>query len=146
MATASKGGEKPALRKPVFTKVDKLIPGNDRHTLTVKVVSSAPVAARGRVGGGPSIAVGSRPNRIAECLVGDETGAILFTARNEQVDLLKPGATAILRNAKIDMFKGSMRLAVDKWGRIEVTEPATFTVKEDNNMSLVEYELVNVPE
>ncbi|KAL0406773.1 UNVERIFIED_CONTAM: hypothetical protein Slati_3991200 [Sesamum latifolium] len=60
------------------------------------------------------------------------------------VDLLKPGTTAVLRNAKIDMFKGSMRLAVDKWGRIEVTEPATFDVKEDNNLSLVEYELVNV--
>ncbi|KAI8551467.1 hypothetical protein RHMOL_Rhmol06G0188400 [Rhododendron molle] len=26
------------------------------------------------------------------------------------VDLMKPGATIILRNAKIDMFKGSMRL------------------------------------
>lgn len=60
------------------------------------------------------------------------------------VDLMKPGTTVILRNAKIDMFKGSMRLAVDKWGRIEVTEPATFTVKEDNNLSLVEYELVTV--
>lgn len=62
------------------------------------------------------------------------------------VDLLKPGATVIMRNAKIDMFKGSMRLAVDKWGRIEATEPASFTVKEDNNLSLVEYELVNVTE
>jgi replication factor A1 len=86
MATASKGGEKPALRKPVFTKVDKLAPGNDRHTLTVKVVSSAPVVARGRVVGGPAAVGGSRPTRIAECLVGDETGAILFTARNEQGD------------------------------------------------------------
>ena len=62
------------------------------------------------------------------------------------VDLLKPDATVILRNAKIDMFKGSMRLAVDKWGRIEATEPASFTVKEDNNLSLVEYELVNEAE
>ena len=44
------------------------------------------------------------------------------------------------------MFKGSMRLAVDKWGRIEVTDPANFVVKEDNNISLVEYELVNVVE
>ncbi|PNY15939.1 OB-fold nucleic acid binding domain-containing protein [Trifolium pratense] len=60
------------------------------------------------------------------------------------VDLVKEGSTIILRNAKIDMFKGSMRLAVDKWGRIEVTEPASFTVKEDNNLSLIEYELVNV--
>lgn len=62
------------------------------------------------------------------------------------VDLMKPGTTVILRNAKIDMFNGSMRLAVDKWGRIEVTEPAKFVVKEDNNLSLVEYELVNVVE
>lgn len=62
------------------------------------------------------------------------------------MELLKTGATVILRNAKIDMFKGSMRLAVDKWGRVEVTDPAEFTVKEDNNLSLVEYELVNVVE
>lgn len=57
---------------------------------------------------------------------------------------MTPGTTVILRNAKIDMFKGSMRLAVDKWGRIEVTEPSDFEVKESNNLSLVEYELVNV--
>lgn len=62
------------------------------------------------------------------------------------VDIMKPGNTVTLRNAKIDMFKGSMRLAVDKWGRIEVAEPANFDVKEDNNLSLVEYELVNVEE
>lgn len=60
------------------------------------------------------------------------------------VDMMKPGATVILRNAKIDMFKGSMRLAVDKWGRVEVAEDADFVVKEQNNLSLVEYELVNV--
>ena len=57
---------------------------------------------------------------------------------------MTPGTTVILRNAKIDMFKGTMRLAVDKWGRVEVTEPAKFEVKGDNNLSLVEYELVNV--
>nr|XP_009773529.1 PREDICTED: uncharacterized protein At4g28440-like [Nicotiana sylvestris] len=61
--------------------------------------------------------------------------------------MMKPDATIILRNAKIDMFKGSMRLAVDKWGRVEVAaEPANFVVNEENNLSLVEYELVNVEE
>nr|POE86036.1 abc transporter i family member 1 [Quercus suber] len=55
------------------------------------------------------------------------------------LDLMKEGSTVILLNAKIDMFKGSMRLAVDKWSRVEVTEPADFTVKEDNNLSLIEY-------
>lgn len=62
------------------------------------------------------------------------------------VDILKPDTTVIFRNAKIDMFKGTMRLAVDKWGRIEETQPADFKVNQDNNMSLVEYELVDVDE
>ena len=70
-----------------------------------------------------------------------DNGVIFFA-----VDLMKPDTTVILRNAKIDMFKGTMRLAVDKWGRVEVTEPAEFVVKEDNNLSLVEYELANVVE
>jgi len=125
----------------VFTKVDQLKPGTSGHTLIAKVVSSNTVLQKGRAAS-PHL----RQTRIAECLIGDETGTIVFTARNEQVDMMNPDATVILRNAKIDMFKGSMRLAVDKWGRVEVTEPADFTVKEDNNLSLVEYELVNVPE
>ncbi|KAK9119690.1 hypothetical protein Scep_017783 [Stephania cephalantha] len=155
---------KPGMRKPVFTKVDQLRPGTSGHTLTVKVVSSKMVLQKGR-SDGPQM----RQMRLAECLVGDETGMIVFAARNDQVssmlkflskeallstlptskgemDMMKPDTTVVLRNAKIDMFKGSMRLAVDKWGRIEVTEPASFTVKEDNNLSLVEYELVNVVE
>ncbi|KAF3794640.1 Uncharacterized protein EJ110_NYTH06886 [Nymphaea thermarum] len=132
---------KPGMRKPVFTKVDQLRPGTGGHTLTVKVVNSNMVLQKGRPDR-PLV----RQMRIAECLVGDETGSIVFTARNEQVDLMKADATVILRNAKIDMFKGSMRLAVDKWGRVEVTDPADFIVKEDNNLSLVEYELVNVVE
>ncbi|KAF3340745.1 hypothetical protein FCM35_KLT09589 [Carex littledalei] len=62
------------------------------------------------------------------------------------VDVLQPGSTSIIRNANIDMFKGSMRLAVDKWGHVEAAEAANFTVKEDNNLSLVVYELVHVAE
>lgn len=61
------------------------------------------------------------------------------------VDVMKTGATVILRNAKIDLFKDTMRVAVDKWGRIEVTDPVLFEVNRDNNLSLVEYELVSVP-
>ncbi|KAJ8497919.1 hypothetical protein OPV22_008471 [Ensete ventricosum] len=115
---------KPTMRKPEFTKVDQLRPGTGGHTLTVKVVSSKMVLQKGRTAG-PQV----RQMRLAECLVGDETGMIVFTARNDQVDVMKPDTTVILRNAKIDMFKGSMRLAVDKWGRIEVTDPADFTLK-----------------
>lgn len=70
---------KPGLRKPVFTKVDQLRPGTSGHTLTVKVVDSKMVLQKGRPDGSQA-----RQMRIAECLVGDETGMIVFTARNEQ--------------------------------------------------------------
>ncbi|KAJ8569795.1 hypothetical protein K7X08_006372 [Anisodus acutangulus] len=127
----------PKKQQPVFTKVDELRPMATGLNLTVKVVNTKMVVPRGNQ---------SRQMRLAECLVGDETGMIIFTARNDQVDMMKEGATVILRNAKIDMFKGSMRLAVDRWGRIEVTEPASFSVKEDNNLSLIEFEQVTVVE
>uniref|UniRef100_A0ACD5W375 Uncharacterized protein n=1 Tax=Avena sativa TaxID=4498 RepID=A0ACD5W375_AVESA len=142
MATAAAA----AKRKPVFIKVDQLKPVTSGHTLVAKVLSSKTVLQKARAGAGPGPGPAAKPTKIAECLIGDETGCVLFTARNEQVDMLKPGNTVIIRNAKIDMFKGSMRLAVDKWGRVEVTEAASFDVKEDNNLSLVEYELVNVEE
>ncbi|KAK1416751.1 hypothetical protein QVD17_25867 [Tagetes erecta] len=132
---------KSGLRKPVFIKVDDLKPGTNGLTLIARVLSSEIVLQKGR-----AVSPNLRNVRIAECLIGDETGTILLTARNDQVDLMKPGVTVIIRNGKIDMFKGSMRLAVDKWGRIEVTDPVTFKVKEDNNLSNVEYELVNVAE
>ncbi|KAK8613322.1 hypothetical protein V6N13_101087 [Hibiscus sabdariffa] len=148
MATATATDQVNAKRKPVFVKVEDLKPGTTGHTLIVKVVDATPVKTSSRPN--MSRALFSRPApppRIAECFVGDETGTIIFTARNEQVDLMRKGATVILHNAKIVMFKGTtMRLAVDKWGRIEVTEPVKFEVKEDNNLSLVEYELVTVPD
>ncbi|CAI0468780.1 unnamed protein product [Linum tenue] len=134
-----------AKRKPVFVKVDHLKPGTQNHNLIVKVLSFNAVLEKGpRPAAAAAASQRPQKTRIAECLVGDETGTILLKARNEQVDLVKPNTTIIIRNAKIDMFKGSMRLAVDKWGRIEATEPANFTVEEDNNLSLVEYELVTV--
>ncbi|GLJ29502.1 hypothetical protein SUGI_0581550 [Cryptomeria japonica] len=144
MATEAVAAPRGNLRKPVFEKVDELQPGTAGHTMVVKVVSSKLVLQRARPN--PTGNANLRQVRIAECLVGDDTGVIIFTARNEQVDIMKEGLTVIIRNAKIDMYKGTMRLAVDKWGRVEVTEPASFTVKEDNNLSAVEYELVSVAE
>lgn len=84
MATAgtmqqSSASRKPGLRKPVFIKVDQLKPGTNGHTLTVKVISSDMVLQKGR-----SVSHHLRQTRIAECLVGDQTGTIVFTARNEQ--------------------------------------------------------------
>ncbi|KAL6312281.1 hypothetical protein AAG906_016389 [Vitis piasezkii] len=125
--------------KSVFTKVDQLKPGTGGHTLTVKVVSSKTVLQSGRL-----VSQHLRHTRILECLA--QVARVWIGIVEVLVDMIKPGATVILHKAKIDMFKGSMRLAVDKWGRVEVTKDANFVVKEQNNLSLVEYELVNVLE
>jgi replication factor A1 len=107
----------------------------------------------------------------AQVKVGDETGCILLTCKNgqsldssshhlftsfltstspsslscsDQIAIVTSGASVTIRNAKIVMFKGQMRLAVDQWGLIEHSEqPFTATVDVINNLSDVEYELVD---
>jgi len=126
-------------RAPVFTTVDQLRPDTTGHNLVLKVVDAKVVVNRstGRAG--------SSASKVAECLVGDETGVIVFAARNEQVDTSTPGSYIVLRNARIDMFRGSMRLAVNQWGKVEEAEPnQDFQVKMEDNMSLIEFELVQV--
>jgi len=128
----------PIVKKPaVFTTISELRPGTHGHNLRVKVVNSSTVIEKSRTDG--------TKTRIAECLVGDSTGCVVLTARNDQIDVVQPGRTIIVRNSKIDMFKGFMRLAVDKWGKVEVSpEPATFEINNTNNLSTIEYELVTV--
>jgi hypothetical protein len=45
------------------------------------------------------------------------------------VELAQPGNYITLRNAKIDMYRGSMRLAVDQWGKVEASEVTGFQPK-----------------
>ncbi|KAG6407903.1 hypothetical protein SASPL_130903 [Salvia splendens] len=120
-------------QKKQFTKVNQLRPLDTGLNLTIKVISAKMIAQRGRSQG-----------RFSECLVGDESGIIIFSARNDQVDMAKEGNTLVLSNAKVDMFKGSMRLAVDRTGRAEVVEAASFSVDESNNLSLIEFERIDV--
>ncbi|KAL3654125.1 hypothetical protein CASFOL_003806 [Castilleja foliolosa] len=109
-----------------FIKVNKLRPLGTGLNLTVKVVNAKTVVQRGQ--------------RIAECLVGDETAMIVFVATNDQVNLAVNGNTLALSNARVDMFRGSMRLRVDGSGRVDVVKSVNFTVKENNNLSLIEFD------
>jgi replication factor A1 len=83
-------------------------------------------------------------NRQAECVVGDEQGIMDFLAQNEQLDVVKEGATITVRNghAKVLRDTGRIKLIVDKWGKVEPSKQAIGSVNTGNNISLVEYELV----
>ncbi|KAG7668215.1 hypothetical protein Ndes2526A_g01053 [Nannochloris sp. 'desiccata'] len=118
-------------------KIAALRPDTSGHTLVVKVVEVKPVIERAAKQGG-------KTQKIAECVLGDETGTVIFSARNEQVVLMKSGSYLTLTNAKVEMFRGNMRLVVPQGnsGKIEEAEMASFEPKIDNNMSMIEYELV----
>lgn len=123
---------------PVLATVDSLRPGTKGHNLVVQVVDAKTVIERSK---GPK----GTPLRVAECIVGDSTGVIVLIARNAQVDVATKGAFLTLTNAKLDMFRGSMRLVVDGNGKMEVAEGESFSPKMENNLSLIEYEMVAVP-
>ncbi|XP_059290968.1 uncharacterized protein LOC132044490 [Lycium ferocissimum] len=133
-----------------FVKVVQLKPGTVDINLIVKVLNTNVVVNKNQKtrqqSRRPHICSQPQITLVAESLVGDETGSILFTARNEQVDLMEPGNILLLYGAKIQMYRGSMRLAVEHHVQIVIAEPAEFAVNEENNLSLVEYELVNVEE
>jgi len=125
------------LRAPTFVTVEQLKPDTLGHNLIVNVVSSQVVVDKARPDGSKV--------KVAEAVVGDNTGIITLTARNEQIDKLVPGSTIVIRNAKIDMFKGFMRLTVDKWGILKTAEKQeNFQIRMENNLSTVEYELVDM--
>ena len=75
-------------------------PNSRNLNLLLKVVD---VKMSGRMGA----------SRVSEVVVGDESGTILFTAVDDQVDLMMPGEAVRLINATVEMLGGSfMRLVV----------------------------------
>ena len=92
---------------PEFVLVESLRPGMSNLNLTLKVLEATEVLNKRHPDGSSTT--------ISECVAGDASGTITLTARNKQAALCTPGATVTVRNGKIDMFKGTMRLAVDKW-------------------------------
>eukprot|EP00002_Diphylleia_rotans_P027335 TRINITY_DN5476_c0_g1_i3.p1 TRINITY_DN5476_c0_g1~~TRINITY_DN5476_c0_g1_i3.p1 ORF type:complete len:146 (+),score=29.23 TRINITY_DN5476_c0_g1_i3:187-624(+) len=137
---AHQRGGKPQqpLREPVFVQIASLEPATKGHNLKVTVISAQPPVTRHNAFGPPLI--------MREFLVGDATGCVILNLHNDQINLIEPGQRAILRNVKVVMVRGFMRLAVDKWGQIDPLQPSDAeqdpVINTANNISLVEYELV----
>ena len=121
---------------PEIVSVDSLRPGTTGLNVVVKVLDAKEVMNKKRPDGSSV--------RIVECTVGDASGVILFSAKNkQQVETMKVGTTVRVHNGKIDMIRGTMRLAVDQWGLLkEESGGEEVLPNRDNNLSLVEYELV----
>jgi len=68
----------------------------------------------------------------------------IFSCRNQQAEMLTVGGTLHITGGKVDMFKGTMRLAVSKSGTVESSSTPISVVKEEINMSSIEFDEIEI--
>ena len=125
-------GEEPS-ESQELVKVETLTPNSRGVNTIVKVVSKGEV--RSVTGRDYSV------RRVADALVGDETGSIYMTLWDDKIDAIADNSTLSITNGYINLFRGNMRLNIGKYGSYEVLEDSPITeVNTENNLSDKRYE------
>jgi len=115
-----------------LVKVEKLTPSSRGVNVIVKVVSKS--ESRDVMGRGGS-------HRVADALVGDETGCIYLTLWDDNIDQIKEDETISITNGYVNLFRGNMRLNIGRYGSFEVLEESPIEeVNTENNLSQKQYE------
>jgi len=73
--------------------------------------------------------------RVAEALVGDETGVIVMTLWEDDIEKVEEGETYNLKNGYVTLFRGSMRLTIGRSGVIEKSDEEIEEVNREYNLS-----------
>ncbi len=116
-----------------MVKVEKLTPNSREVNTIVKVVSKSQV--RNVTGRDYSI------RRVADALVGDETGCVYLTLWDDNIDKINEEATLQINNGYVNLFRGNMRLNIGKYGSFELIDESPITeVNTENNLSDKRYE------
>lgn len=117
-----------------FVKVGDLNSYSRRVNTIVKVVSKTDereVTSR----------LDQSSHRVAEALVGDDSGSIYLTLWDDIIDEIEEGQILTVSNAYVNLFRGSMRLNLGRFGSYELAESAPFEeVNLDNNLSNKQFE------
>jgi len=122
----------PKLKKAKMFQVGKLKPEQKGFTVEVKVLDEPTAVERGGKGGG----------KLFEVPAGDATGKVTLSLKEGQMEGVKKDKVLVLRNASVIMVKGRIRLAVDKWGKIDLTSEEKIEEIGEKNVSELEFELV----
>jgi replication factor A1 len=112
----------------IMTKVGELRTYSRRVNLVAKVVE------RGEEREVVSRSDG-RTHRLAELLVGDDTATVLLTLWDENVDRFDVGDVIHIQNGYANLFRGSLRLNVGRYGEVEKVDEDVGEVNVDNNLS-----------
>ena len=123
--------EKPESKELV--KIEKLTPSSREVNIVVKVVSKSEVRnVTGR---------DYTRRRVADALVGDETGCVYLTLWEDNIDKINEEATLRITNGYVNLFRGNMRLNIGRYGSFEVLEESPIKeVNTENNLSDKRYE------
>ena len=78
-------------------------------------------------------------HRVAEALVGDESGTVLMTLWDENIGRFSVGDVVEVENGYAGTFRGSLRLNIGKYGNIDKRDISIEEVDTDNNLSEREY-------
>ena len=74
-------------------------------------------------------------HRVCDLSVADETGSIILTLWNEDIDAVEDGKVYKLSNGFANIFNNSLRLSKGKYGEIAEDSTVFDEVNEDNNRS-----------
>lgn len=76
-------------------------------------------------------------HRVADALVGDETGVVYMTLWDDEIEEVKEheGSTIKLRNGYVTVFRNTLRLSKGRYGKIEEADREIEDVNESNNVS-----------
>jgi len=107
-----------------FTKIETLQPYAKSVNVKAKVVNVGEVRV---------VSMGER--KVADVLVGDETGCILMTVWDDDTTAYAEGDVVKITNGYVSVFRGSMRLSAGKYGASEKIEEDIAEVNAENNLS-----------
>lgn len=116
-----------------YTKVDTLKPSFRDLIMIVKLVDMGlqrVVSPRG----------GRYEHRVTEALVGDETGSVLLTLWDNQIDKFGLGDVLEIKKGYTSLFRGSLRLNIGRFGSIEKVDKEIEEVNMKNNLSETRHE------
>ena len=75
-------------------------------------------------------------HRVAEALVADDTGSIYLTLWDDVLDQVEDDMILNIKDAYVNLFRGSMRLNLGRYGSYDLLDEAPFDdVDLDNNLS-----------
>ena len=133
--------EQPPLRRAQYCTIETLAPATLGHNLCVRVLNVREVINR--------VSIDGSLDRLAEVTLGDATGCVILRARVAQIDVLREHENVVLRNARVLLHHGFMRVEVSRWGKIapypdglESTPAPPTEVLEAKNVSMIKYELI----